>query len=176
AGKPIVAYKLGRSALGEELARKHTGALAGTDVALDAYFRDCGILRVDMLETLVEIPPLVSGRAPAALKRPARVAVVTTTGGGAASVVDRLGLLGLELASMHDLTMTSTKDVYRRTLETLLDSRECDAVLAAVGSSAQFHPEFAVQPIVEARRSPKPLAAFLTPHAERSLALLAERG
>src|SRR4051812_38998271 len=176
AGKPIVAYKLGRSALGEELARTHTGALAGTDVALDAYFRDCGILRVDMLETLVEIPPLLSGRAPTELKRPARVAVVTTTGGGAASVVDRLGLLGLELASMHDLTMTSTKDVYRGTLEKLLDSSDCDAVLAAVGSSAQFHPDFAVEPIVQAKRSPKPLAAFLTPHAERSLALLAERG
>src|SRR5205814_7873894 len=64
AGKPIVAYKLGRSALGEELARTHTGALAGMDVALDAYFRDCGILRVDMLETLIEIPPLLAGRAP----------------------------------------------------------------------------------------------------------------
>jgi len=176
AGKPIVAYKLGRSALGEELARTHTGALAGKDAALDAYFRDCGIVRVDMLETLVEIPPLLAGRAPAKLGRTPRVAVVTTTGGGAASVVDRLGLQGLELASMHDLTMTSTKDVYRTTLEKLLASSDCDAVLAAVGSSAQFHPDFAVEPIVEAKRSAKPLAAFLTPHAERSLALLAERG
>lgn len=176
AGKPIVAYKLGRSALGEELARTHTGALAGTDAALDAYFRGCGIVRVDMLETLVEIPPLLAGRAPAKLGRTPRVAVVTTTGGGAASVVDRLGLQGLELASMHDLTMTSTKDIYRTTLEKLLASSDCDAVLAAVGSSAQFHPDFAVEPIVEAKRSAKPLAAFLTPHAERSLALLAERG
>ena len=176
AGKPIVVYKLGRSALGEELARTHTGALAGTDAALDAYFRDCGIVRVDMLETLVEIPPLLAGREPAKLARPARVAVVTTTGGGAASVVDRFGLSGLELASMHDLTMASTKDTYRTTLERLLESPDCDAVLAAVGSSAQFHPDFAVEPVVQAKRSAKPLAAFLTPHAERSLALLAERG
>jgi len=176
AGKPIVAYKLGRSALGEQLARTHTGALAGTDKALDAYFRDCGIVRVDMLESLVEIPPLLAGRAPSMLGRPARVAVVTTTGGGAASVVDRLGLQGLELSSMHDLTMTSTQDIYRTTLEKLLASSDCDAVLAAVGSSAQFHPEFAVQPILQAKRTAKPLAAFLTPHAERSLALLAEQG
>ena len=176
AGKPVVAYKLGRSALGQELARTHTGALAGTDAALDAYFRDCGIVRVDMLETLVEIPPLLARRAPARLGRMPRVAVVTTTGGGAASVVDRLGLQGLELASMHDLTMTSTQDIYRSTLEKLLASPDCDAVLAAVGSSAQFHPEFAVQPILQAKRNAKPLAAFLTPHAERSLAHLAERG
>src|SRR5205085_4637638 len=172
AGKPIVAYKLGRSALGEALARTHTGALAGTDAALDAYFRDCGIVRVDMLETLVEIPPLLAGRAPIKPGRAPRVAVVTTTGGGAASVVDRLGMQGLELASMHDLTMTSTQDIYRTTLEELLASPSCDAVLAAVGSSAQFHPEFAVQPILQAKRTAKPLAAFLTPHAERSLALL----
>ncbi|HYR35924.1 MAG TPA: acetate--CoA ligase family protein [Burkholderiales bacterium] len=176
AGKPIVVYKLGRSALGVELARTHTGALAGMDVALDAYFRDCGIVRVDMLETLVEIPPLLAGREPPGLTRPARVAVVTTTGGGAASVVDRLGLHGIALASMDDLTMTATKDSYRATLEQLLRSPDCDAVLAAVGSSAQFHPELAVEPIIQAQRTAKPLAAFLTPHAERSLALLAERG
>jgi len=175
AGKPIVAYKLGRSALGVELARTHTGALAGMDIALDAYFRDHGIVRVDMLETLVEIPPLLAGRAPSMVSRP-RVSVVTTTGGGAASVVDRLGLLGIALASMDDLTMTATKDSYRATLERLLASSDCDAVLAAVGSSAQFHPELAVEPIVQAKRSSKPLAAFLTPHAERSLALLAARG
>jgi acyl-CoA synthetase (NDP forming) len=176
AGKPIVAYKLGRSALGAELARTHTGALAGMDVALDAYFRDCGIVRVDMLETLIEIPPLLADRKPVGLTSAARVAVVTTTGGGAASVVDRLGLHGIELASLHDLTMTATKDSYRATLEQLLGSADCDAVLAAVGSSAQFHPELAVEPIVQAKRTAKPLAAFFTPQAERSLALLAQQG
>ena len=176
AGKPIVAYKLGRSALGVELARTHTGALAGSDAALDAFFRDCGIVRVDMLESLIEIAPLLRDREPARLQRPARVAVVTTTGGGAAAVVDRLGLHGIALAGMHDLTMAGNAQGYRATLEQLLASADCDAVLAAVGSSAQFHPEFAVQPIVTARRTAKPLVAFLTPHAERSLALLAERG
>ena len=175
AAKPIVAYKLGRSALGEQLARSHTGALAGTDVALDAFFRDCGIVRVDMLETLVEIPPLLAGRSPARLDRAPKVSVVTTTGGGAASVVDRLGLHGIELGSMNDLTMTATQSSYGDMLQSLLDSPECDGVLAAVGSSAQFHPELAVQPILKARAH-KPLAAFLTPHAERSLALLAEKG
>jgi acyl-CoA synthetase (NDP forming) len=179
AGKPVVAYKLGRSAAGEALARSHTGALAGSDRALDAYFRDCGIVRVDMLETLIEIPPLLlhkkfSGQKP-------RIAVVTTTGGGAATVVDRLGLSGIETVSpdgkpIMDLTMAATPDKYRKTLEELLDWQGCDAVLAAVGSSAQFHPEFAVEPILKAKASPKPLAAFFTPHAERSLALLAARG
>jgi len=176
AGKPIVAYKLGRSTLGVELARSHTGALAGADAAVDAFFRACGIVRVDLLESLIEIPPLIAGRKPVSLGRAPRVAVVTTTGGGAAAVVDRLGLSGVALASMHDLTMAGNAQGYRATLEGLLADDDCDAVLAAVGSSAQFHPDFAVEPIVQARRGNKPLAAFLTPHAERSLALLAERG
>lgn len=176
AGKPVVAYKLGRSTLGEALARSHTGALAGADRALDAFFRDCGIVRVDMLETLIEIPPLLAGRRPPRLGRKPRISAVTTTGGGAAAVVDRLGLYGIELAAMHDLTMAATADSYGETLERLIASPDCDGVLAAVGSSAQFHPELAVAPILAAAPSAKPLAAFLTPHAERSLALLAAKG
>jgi acyl-CoA synthetase (NDP forming) len=181
-GKPVVAYKLGRSLLGEALARSHTGALAGTDAALDAYFRDCGIARVDMLETLLEIGPLVSGRKPPDIERAARVAVVTTTGGGAASVVDRLGMLGIETVApkpdspIIDLTMAATTEQYTAVLDELLASPRCDAVLAVVGSSAQFHPQLAVEPIVRSKRNAKPLAVFLTPHAERSLSLLAGQG
>jgi acyl-CoA synthetase (NDP forming) len=72
--------------------------------------------------------------------------------------------------------MAATPEKYRKTLEQLLDWSGCDAVLAAVGSSAQFHPDFAVEPILAAQQTGKPLAAFFTPHAERSLALLAARG
>jgi len=173
AGKPIVAYKLGRSSLGEAAARSHTGALAGSDAALDAYFSDCGIVRVDMLETLLEITPLL--RKPPNLKRPGKVAVVTTTGGGAATVVDRLGMRGVELSGpIMDLTMAGGSATYAAALEKALQS-DCDAVLAAVGSSAQFHPEVAVEPIVRARAQ-KPVVTFFTPQAERSLALAAEAG
>src|SRR6185503_14499027 len=173
AGKAIVAYKLGRSSLGEAAARSHTGALAGSDAALDAYFSDCGIVRVDMLETLLEITPLL--RKPPNLKRPGKVAVVTTTGGGAATVVDRLGMRGVELSGpIMDLTMAGGAATYAAALEKALQS-DCDAVLAAVGSSAQFHPEVAVEPIVRARAQ-KPIVTFFTPQAERSLALAAEAG
>jgi acyl-CoA synthetase (NDP forming) len=182
AGKPVVAYKLGRSQLGAALARSHTGALAGEDAALTAYFRDCGIVRVDMIETLIEIAPLLAGRSPPDLSRAARVAVVTTTGGGAASVVDRLGMLGIETVAPNskspiiDLTMTATAEQYTAVLDDLLASPQCDGVLAVVGSSAQFHPQLAVEPIVRSRKNAKPLAVFLTPHAEHSLSLLAGQG
>jgi acyl-CoA synthetase (NDP forming) len=194
AGKPVVAYKLGRSALGEALALSHTGALAGSDAAVDAYFRRHGIVRVDMLETLIEIAPLLIGRGPRSISRAPRVAVVTTTGGGAASVVDRLGTLGIETltpdagliadldaqgiavksAPIIDLTLAATSDKYRAVLEALRAHPDCDAVLAVVGSSAQFHPQLAVKPIVGMPAHAKPLAVFLAPHAEASLRLLAD--
>jgi acyl-CoA synthetase (NDP forming) len=175
AGKAIAAYKLGRSALGEAAALSHTGALAGTDAALDAYFRDCGIVRVDLLETLLEVSPLLRERKALDLKRPGRVCVVTTTGGGAASVVDRLGMRGVELAApVMDLTMAASGQDYGAALARAAQT-DCDAVLACVGSSAQFHPELAVEPIVKSKKG-KPVAAFFTPHAERSLALAAAEG
>ena len=175
AGKPIVAYKLGRSTLGEKAALSHTGALAGTDAALDAYFRDCGIVRVDVLEALLEIAPLLAGRKPPTLDRAGKVCVVTTTGGGAASVVDRLGLLGVELAApIMDLTMAGGAQSYSDALRKAA-ATACDVVIACVGSSAQFHPDIAVQPIIRTPKE-KPVVAFFTPQADRSLALAAAEG
>ena len=194
AGKPIVVYKLGRSEVGQDLAASHTGAMAGADEVANAFFRAHGMLRVDMLETLFELPALLAGQKPA---RRHRIAVMTTTGGGAATVVDRLGTLGLDVvppsekviaklapkkiriskARLTDLTLAGAKkEIYGAVLQELLASDHCDLVLAVAGSSAQFQPQIAIEPIVEADRHGKPLAVFLAPHAERSLKLLADAG
>ncbi|MFM7008902.1 MAG: CoA-binding protein, partial [Betaproteobacteria bacterium] len=57
-GKPVIAYKIGRSEQGDALAQSHTGALAGNDVAVDAFLRAHGVMRVRNLETLFELAPL----------------------------------------------------------------------------------------------------------------------
>ena len=194
AGKPVVVFKLGRSEVGVELASSHTGAMTGSDDTADAFFRAHGILRVDLLETLFELPALILGRKPGARHR---VAALTTTGGGAATVVDRLGLLGVEVvppsdevvahlarqkigitrARLIDLTLAGAKkEIYSAVLNELLASDHCDLALAVVGSSAQFQPHIAIDPILEARRSEKPLAVFCAPQADASLALLNEAG
>src|SRR5262249_18308026 len=59
-GKPVLAYKLGRSAAARELAVTHTGALAGEDDVAAAFLADCGIARVDTFEALIEALPLVA--------------------------------------------------------------------------------------------------------------------
>ncbi|MCW3626294.1 CoA-binding protein, partial [Burkholderia cenocepacia] len=73
------------------------GALAGEDDIADAFLKDLGIARVGVLEALLEAFPLAR-RIPLAQPGgqprvpPRRVGVVTTTGGGAAMVVDQLGI------------------------------------------------------------------------------------
>ncbi|MES2561860.1 MAG: acetate--CoA ligase family protein [Pseudomonadota bacterium] len=193
-GKHVIVYKLGRSEVGQDLAASHTGAMAGSDEMADAFFRAHSILRVDTLENLFELPALLAGQKPAQRHR---VAVMTTTGGGAASVVDRLGTLGVEVVSptekliadlaaqkvqisnarLIDLTLAGAKkEIYSAVLNTLLASDHCDLVLAVAGSSAQFQPEVAIEPLIEAERNGKPLASFAAPHAETSLKLLADAG
>ena len=196
---PVIAYKIGRSEQGDALAQSHTGALAGNDVAVDAFLRAHGVMRVRNLETLFELAPLAQkylGHTPAH-PTPARVAVITTTGGGAATVVDNLGLLGMVAVppppafvahmaargmriretSIIDLTLAATSAQYKDLLEQLMQTDWCDAILSVVGSSAQFHPELAVKPLVESRRlATKPLVVFLAPEAMASLRLLQQAG
>ncbi len=195
AGKPVIAYKLGRSDAGQRMAESHSGALAGPDEAATAFFRHHGILRVDTLEALLELPFLVMGRRPSAGSK--RVAVMTTTGGGAAMVGDRLGLAGVEFAEapdsiierleplgiriggspVIDVTMVGARpDIYGPTVADLVKDPGNDAVICVVGSSAQFRPDVAVSPIIDIGRSDKPLAVFCVPEAGESLMALSEAG
>ena len=200
AGKPVIAYKLGRSDAGQRMAASHSGALAGPDEAATAFFRHHGILRVDTLEALLETPFLVIGRTPSGTggAETKRVAIMTTTGGGAAMVVDRLGLAGIDFADppasvierlkplgirvgngspVIDVTMVGARgDVYGPTVGDLIEDDGNDAVVCVVGSSAQFRPDVAVSPIIELGAAGKPLAVFCVPEAGGSLKALTEAG
>ncbi len=175
AGKPIVVYKLGRSEAGAQLAATHTGAMAGSDAAAEAFFRAHGIVRVDLIETLLEVPPLLLGRKPPTAPKRA-VRVVTTTGGGGAMVVDRLGLAGIATAHMLDTTLAGMgKDTIAAALSEARAAPDADLAVAVIGSSAQFRPQDAVAGVVAAT-GPHPICAFLVPHAEASLRLLTAAG
>lgn len=172
-GKPIIAYKLGRSEAGAKLAATHTGAMAGSDAAADAFLRALGIVRVTEIEALLEIPPLLIGRAPPAAPKRA-VRVVTTTGGGGAMVVDRLGLSGIVTADMLDTTLAGMGNV-AKALSDARSAADTDVAIAVIGSSAQFRPQDAVSGVLKAE-GPHPICAFLAPQADQSLKLLAEAG
>lgn len=178
AGKAVIAYKLGRSGAGAAMAISHTGAVAGADRAVDALLAASGIARLDTFEGLVEAAPLFARGRPLPAPRPA-VSVVTTTGGAAALVVDRLGLGGIEAAEVRDMTLAGTQpDRIAAALEQAGGDPHADAVLAVIGSSAQFRPEDSVAGVLgaAARLPAKPLATFLAPEAPASARRLAEAG
>ncbi len=196
AGKPVIAYKLGRSDIGQELAKSHTGAIAGSDATFDAFCRRHGISRVSMFESLIDVPSLLIGHAKSR-SGGRRVAVATTTGGGAAMVVDSMAMAGLEIVGpprnlvewlkpfaiaagdgkLVDLTLAGAKpEIVAGTIERLLADDGNDAAIFVVGSSAQFNPELAVEPLLRFAGSAKPFAVALTPSAETSLALLTAAG
>jgi acyl-CoA synthetase (NDP forming) len=197
ADRPVVAYKLGRSSAGAELARSHTGALAGEEEVSAAFLSDCGIARVHTLDALIEATALARRVRPVTLGRAPRVGVVTSTGGGAAMVVDQLGVRGIDVvqptaetfaklaergapahtARIVDLTLNGARyEVMRPALDTLAEAREHDVLVVVLGSSARLEPEIAVRPIIEIAGKGLPVAVFLAPHAPEAAALLTAAG
>lgn len=197
AGRPVVAYKLGRSSAGAELAQSHTGALAGEEEVSAAFLADCGIVRVRTLDGLIEGVSLARRVPAVTARRKPRIGVVTSTGGGAAMVVDQLGVLGVDVqppsaetfarlaergaparpARIVDLTLNGARyEVMRTALQTLAEAREHDALIVVVGSSARLGPETAVRPIIELADTGVAVAAFLAPDAPQALAALTAAG
>ena len=99
--KPIIAVKSGRTPGGSRAASSHTGALAGSDAAVDALFRQSGVIRTDTIEELfdtamlLESQPVPAGR---------RVAILTNAGGPGIMAADACESAGLTLASLEPKT------------------------------------------------------------------------
>jgi acyl-CoA synthetase (NDP forming) len=145
--KPVVCVKAGRTISGKRAAGSHTAALAGSDVAVDALFRQTGVIRAETLDEMFDLSaflayqPLPGGR---------RVAVVTNAGGPGILCADAYeagGLLVPELsesvkarlrsflpatASVSnpvDMIAATGAEQYRQAVETLLASTEVDALV-----------------------------------------------
>jgi acyl-CoA synthetase (NDP forming) len=86
AGKPMVAFKAGRSEEGQRSAMAHTGAVATNDAVVDAAFRQFGIARAESIEELVATVGLF-GYSPR-LPKGRRMGVVTSSGGGCNVIAD----------------------------------------------------------------------------------------
>ncbi len=189
-GKQIICYKLGKSELSKELAKSHTGAIAGNDDAFNAFINYHGIARVEIFETLIEIPNLFKNKKRSESKR---VGIVTTTGGGGAMVVESLSGSDIEIIDpglsikkimqdnniafnnnkLVDLTIAGTKpEIVNEVISQMMKNENCDLVVMVVGSSAKFRPEQAVEPLLKWANSPKPLAVYVAPDAPEALNLL----
>ncbi|MFO7880887.1 MAG: acetate--CoA ligase family protein [Bacteroidota bacterium] len=96
-GCKIAAIKSGGSEAGSRAASSHTGALASSDVAVDALFRKAGIVRCKGREELTTVAsvfmhPELKGK---------NIAIITHAGGPAVMLTDSLSNGGLEVPQLE---------------------------------------------------------------------------
>ncbi len=148
AQKPILAVKSGRSAAGARASTSHTGAIvSASDVSVDALFQQAGVIRADTIGDLLDTAVLlVAQPAP----RGNRVAIVTNGGGPGVLCADACqaaglavpelsvevrrklgGFLSVDASLMNpiDMIATAAAENYRKTIEVLVASGECDAII-----------------------------------------------
>ena len=156
--KPIVAVKSGRSTAGAKAASSHTGALAASDVVVDALFRQAGVIRTTTLQELFDVAALLSHQP---LPAGRRVAIVTNAGGPGILAADACEAQGIRLAPLGEATraalrsflpesanVTNPVDMlasappsdYARTLEVVLRDPSVDSVIVI------FIPPLVTQP------------------------------
>ena len=157
--KPILAVKSGTTGAGARAASSHTAALAGSEAAVDAVFRQAGVIRAGSLEELIDVAALLSTQP---LPRGRRVAILTNAGGLGILCADACEAVGLELPGLGDETVrqleailpaeasvanpvdmlgSASDDSYRAVLPLLLADAAIDAVIAlfvpAVSATAE---------------------------------------
>jgi acyl-CoA synthetase (NDP forming) len=106
--KPIIAVKAGRTAAGARAASSHTGAMASTDVSVDALFEECGVIRTNTIEEMFDLAMAFAAQP---LPRSNRIAIVSNAGGPAILATDMAEAEGLKLADFSADTVKAVREV-----------------------------------------------------------------
>jgi acetyl coenzyme A synthetase (ADP forming)-like protein len=146
--KPILAMKSGSTRSGARAAGSHTAALAGSDEAVNALFRQAGVMRAETAQELVDLATLLSAHP---LPRGRRVAILTNAGGLGILCTDACESAGLELSELGeetraaltellppeaslsnpvDMLGSASAESYRRVLPVVQADEDVDAVIA----------------------------------------------
>ena len=157
--KSILAMKSGVTGAGSRAASSHTAALAGSEAAVTALFRQAGVIRCDTFEELVDVAALLSTQP---LPGGSRVAVLTNAGGLGILCADACDAAGLELpplseetrsrlaaglpeeastANPVDMLGSATADLYEQALPPLLADPAVDAVVVIFVPAARVQAE-----------------------------------
>jgi acetyl coenzyme A synthetase (ADP forming)-like protein len=176
--KPVIALKSGRTDSGMKASSSHTGALAGSDAAYDALFRQARMLRAGSLRELLDSVALFSqNRIPDGH----RVAIITNAGGPGVLAADAAVKAGLSMAKLSPETKAALReslpkaasvenpidvlgdakaDRYRSTLERITKEEGVDSMLVILTPQSMTEAGETARAIVDAKRaSGKPVVA-----------------
>ena len=176
--KPVIALKAGATAAGTQASNSHTGALAGSNAAYNALFKQARIVRAENLEHLLELlsvfskNPLPSGN---------RIGIITNAGGLGVLATDSAVTHGLEIAALSSQTQTKLEtlpsaasihnpvdvlgdalvDRYRLAIDALIADDQVDMLLIIVTPQTMTQPKEIAEAIADAKKnSSKPIAAI----------------
>lgn len=168
AGKPVIVYKSGTSAVGAAASASHTGALAGSNAVFAALCRQHGLIRVDDLADLLPLARAfawLGERLDLRAQRAARIGIVSASGGICGVAADECELAGLAVPELSpdrqaeirrfvpafaavrnpiDVTgqIRSSETGYQDTVRALLDDEAIDAALLLVTMAAEPRASF----------------------------------
>lgn len=173
--KPVIVLKGGRSAAGAKAAFSHTRALAGGDAVYSAALMGAGVLQADTLEDLLAAGLVFARGWPAG---GADLTILTNGGGAGVLAADALERCGARLTALSGRTQSALRtmlspnaavgnpvdilgdappDIYRQSLEGLLDGPETGDILVLHCPTAVTDSAAAANAVIEAheRAGPK---------------------
>jgi acetyltransferase len=193
---PIVVLKVGKTEAGRKAASSHTGALAGSDWAYEAAFRQAGIIRV---QTMFELFDATHALAYQPLPKGDNIALLTNAGGPGVIASDSANEIGLPLVQLSDKTMSQLDkicppswsrgnpvdiigdadvDRYMKSLDALIKAPEVDGIILIMAPTRVADPMELAKRVVEyAEKSEKPIiASFVGIVSDQSENLLEAAG
>lgn len=189
--KPIIAVKAGRSTVGARAATSHTGALAASDVAVDALFRKAGVIRVTTIEEMFNAAEVLTHQP---LPKGANVAILTNAGGPGVLAADACEGFGLKVPQLSketqaklreflpkaaavsnpvDMIATAPPENFKRSLTVLLEDPEIDSIILIYIPPLVTRPEDvanAVKDVMSKYKGDKPvITCFMMSEAQMSV-------
>ncbi len=179
--KPIIIIKSGTTSAGAKAASSHTGALAGSDHAYRAAFKQSGIIRAESMQSLFGYATAFASQP---LPKGPSLGIITNSGGPGILAADACDKSSLHLtpirketadrlraflpptASVYnpiDIIGDATNERYESTLEVVLKDKLLHSVLILLAPTAAVDPEAVAYSIVKlAKGTDKPIiTAFM---------------
>ncbi len=110
--KPVIVLKAGRSLAGQSAAGSHTAALATNEKAVDALFKQSGVIRAKTLEEFLALATGFSAQQP---PQSHRVGILTNSGGPGVLCADSCAEEGLLLPELSEKTRSALASFLPRT-------------------------------------------------------------
>jgi acetate---CoA ligase (ADP-forming) len=145
--KPIVVLKAGRTEAGQSAAGSHTASLATNETAVDALFKQCGVIQA---KTLEEFLALATGLSTQPLPAGRSVGILTNSGGPGVLCADSCATEGLSVSELSKRTQSTlasflpptaalrnpvdvigfaTEDQHAQAVQTVLTADEVDTLI-----------------------------------------------